>query len=382
LSWLVLSLLVPRRRSTGQVMNRFAPLSISAIAALALVLASSLPTHAQQARRQFAAGVLTTIPSEPQAEEMFSGPRPLVELPLAIKDLKYEPQLASASSTVFERSQNALLRRTIWNLEFSFKPMRMITVDVPQASGRMQRQLVWYMVYRVRNLGNHMKPKGLITPEMLAAVEAANPNEEVLELVNPTVPDSKELYEKFKEATSEVEVFGRQTTELRFFPHFVLRSTEYKKEYLDRVIPAALTPIKEREFPGRPEQKLFNSLTISEVPIPISIDTADHSVWGVVTWTDVDPRIDYFMVYVQGLTNAYRFDDPEGSFKPDSAPASGRNFARKTLQLNFWRPGDTIDPSEEEIRYGCRLDPDPEVQQKILAEYRVDKPVDYVWVYR
>jgi hypothetical protein len=104
------------------------------------------------------------------------------------------------------------------------------------------------------------------------------------------------------------------------------------------VIPAALAPIKEREF--------------------------------------------YFMVYVQGLTNAYRFDDPEGSFKADSAPASGRQFTRKTLQLNFWRPGDTIDPSEEELRFGCRLDPDPEVQQKILAEYGIDKPVDYVWVYR
>ena len=46
------------------------------------------------------------------------------------------------------------------------------------------------------------------------------------------------------------------------------------------------------------------------------------------------------------------------------------------------RPGDTVDPHEEEIRYGCRLDSDPTEQQKILKEYGVDKPVDYVWVYR
>src|SRR5689334_17586591 len=83
---------------------------------------------AQQPSREFAAGVLTTIPPAPQAEEMFSGPRPLVEVPIAIKDLKYEPKLSSVSTTVYERAQSATLRRTIWNLEFSFKPMRMIYV--------------------------------------------------------------------------------------------------------------------------------------------------------------------------------------------------------------------------------------------------------------
>ena len=150
-----------------------------------------------------------------------------------------------------------MLRRTIWNLEFSFKPMRMLQVDVPQPTGRMQRQLIWYMVYRVRNLGNHLKPKGLVTPEVVA--EDRDPNEEVLSLVEPNVPDPKELYEKFKDYTNEVEFMGRKTTELRFFPHFVLHSTEYKKEYLDRVIPAALGPIKRARVsrPARSENLQF-----------------------------------------------------------------------------------------------------------------------------
>jgi hypothetical protein len=350
------------------------------VCAAAVVAALNLAS-AQEPTRRFAPGVLTTIPPAPQAEEMFSGPRPLVELPIAIKDLQYEPKLGSVSATVFERSQGVLLRRTIWNLEFSFKPMRMIYVDVPQASGRMQRQLVWYMVYRVRNLGNHLKPKGLITAETIA--EDKNPNDEVLELVEPTVPDPRELYGKFKDFTNEVEAFGGKLSDkLRFFPHFVLRSTEYKKEYLDRPIPAALGPIMRREFPGRPDQVLHNSLSISEVPIAISDDNKDNSVWGVVTWTDVDPRIDYFMVYVQGLTNAYQFEDPAGAYKAGDEPGTGRKITRKTLQLNFWRPGDTVDPNEEEIRYGCRLDPDPAEQEKILKEYGVQKPVDHVWVYR
>jgi len=363
-------------------MNRFF-ISIRLISVALVWSASVAAALAQQPRRHFAPGVLTTIPPAPQAEEMFSGPAPLVELPIAIKDLQYEPKLAATSSTVYERAQSAMLRRTIWNLEFSFKPMRMMYIDVPQASGRMQRQLVWYMVYRVRNLGHHLKPKGMATQDVAAAdAESKDPNQEVIELVDPEVPPAKELYEKFKDFTDEVEVFGHKTDKLRFFPHFVLHSTEYNKEYLDRVVPAALGPIQAREFPGRPDQVLYNSLNISQVPIAKSDDKTDSSVWGVATWTDIDPRIDYFVVYVQGLTNAYKFVDRPGAYQAGNAPATGRQLLKKTLQLNFWRPGDTVDPNEEEIHFGCRLDPDSAEQQKILKEYGIDKPVDYVWVYR
>lgn len=97
------------------------------------VIAVAGEAAAQRIARTFAPGVLTVIPPTPQAEELFSGPQPLVELPVVMKDLKYEPKLSSASSTIFERSQRAMLRRTVWNLEFAFKPMRMINVDVPQA---------------------------------------------------------------------------------------------------------------------------------------------------------------------------------------------------------------------------------------------------------
>lgn len=55
---------------------------------------------------------------------------------------------------------------------------------------------------------------------------------------------------------------------------------------------------------------------------------------------------------------------------------------KKTLQLNFWRPGDTVDQHEEEVHFGARLDPDPAEQLRILKEYGIQKPVDHVWVYR
>ena len=61
-------------------------------------------------------------------------------------------------------------RRDIYCLEFSFKPLRMIEVDVPAASGGTERKLVWYLVYRVRNTGQVLKPvegkDGVFTAEL------------------------------------------------------------------------------------------------------------------------------------------------------------------------------------------------------------------------
>lgn len=339
--------------------NAFFPRLVICLALLLPCLIAAYPALAQQ--RRLAPGVVTTIPSTPAEEEMFSGPRPLVEVPIAIPGLDYKPNLAPKSDTVFERSKIGTLRRTIWNLEFSFKPFRMVEVEVPQANGRMQRKLIWYMVYKVKNNGNHWKP--------LDKVEEFREG-----LVHTTYT---------KELTNTIEVFGRKDTEeLRFFPHFVLDSLEFNKQYLDRVIPAAMAPIRAREFPGDNKTPLYDSVSISQVPIGVSKPEADKSVWGVVTWEDVDPRVDYFSVFIQGLTNAYRYEDPPGAFKPTDKPGSGRKLTHKTLRLNFWRPGDAIAESEEEIRYGLRIDPDPAEQEKIFALFGVTERLDYEWLYR
>src|SRR5262245_26724501 len=86
---------------------------------LALMAPLSGQALAQRPSRTFAPGVLTTIPPAPEAQELFSGPQPLVEIPAVMKNSKYEPKLSSPSSTVYEKSQQVLMRRTIWNLEFS-----------------------------------------------------------------------------------------------------------------------------------------------------------------------------------------------------------------------------------------------------------------------
>ena len=165
----------------------------------------------------------------------------------------------------------------------------------------------------------------------------------------------------------------------RFFPQFVLRSLEFDKEYLDRVIPAAQRAIEQREDMG---VKLLNSVEMTKVPIPLSDERADRSVWGVVTWEDVDPRTDFFSIFVGGLTNAFQFEDPPGAYKAGDPPGTGRIYRKKTLQLNFWRPGDAVLEHEREFRFGVPVDPDPTLQDAVNSQYGLKQRLDHLWVYR
>lgn len=327
---------------------------------LGLAIVAGLASVAPAQQRRLAPGVLTTIPSAPTDEEMFSGPRPLNEIPIAIPGLDYKPNLHPKQETVFERAKVATLRRTIWNLEFSFKPFRMVEVEMPQANGRIQRKLIWYMVYKVKNNGMHWK--------------------ETTKEFETKLKEKDEVYTKV--LTNSVTIFGKETEELRFFPHFVLDAVEFNKTYLDRVLPAAIGTIRAREFPGDNKTPLYDSQSISEVPIPVSTPESDKSVWGVVTWEDVDPRTDYFSVYIQGLTNAYRYTDPPGAFKANDAPGTGRQITTKTLRLNFWRPGDAIAENEGEVRYGMRIDADAAEQAKVFGLFKANERVDSEWLYR
>jgi hypothetical protein len=288
--------------------------------------------------RQLAPGVLTTIPPSFASEDTVST-HDVVEI-RANAALQWQPEFLTASKTLYGMADDVKFRRNIWCLEFSFKPLRMIEVDVPRPSGGAERKLVWYLVYRARNTGEVLKP----------------------------VQGKDGVY------TAELNKDGP----LHFLPHFVLASQDRLPsgeptaiEYLDRVIPAAVAAIAERERLGRP---LLNSVQMAEQPIPASDERIDRGVWGVATWTDVEPRIDFFSVFVGGLTNAYRWEDAPGAYRPGDAPGTGRHFARKTLQLNFWRPGDELFQNERELRYGVPL------HQADL--YGVPPGVAHRWIYR
>jgi hypothetical protein len=237
-------------------------------------------------------------------------------------------------------SSGVKFRRDVSCLEFSFKPLRMMYVDVPTATGSTERKLVWYLVYRVRNTGEVLKP--IVGDDGVYRAEMAKGGP------------------------------------LRFIPQFVLESNDrmpngerVEVAYLDRVIPAAVAAIRARELPG---QELLNSVEMAEREIPVSTGRVDRGVWGVATWTDVDPRMDFFSIYVGGLTNAYKWQDVSGVYKAGDPPGKGRRFARKMLRLNFWRPGDENLLDEREIRFGAPIG--------LSNLYDATDGVAYAWVYR
>jgi len=285
-----------------------------------------------------ASGILTVIPPEPHEHETFQGPLPLSN----VSKLDWTPHFTPKTETLRQKSAQVVLRHNIWNLELAFKPLRMVYVDIPQPTGKMQRKLIWYMVYRVRNLGGHLTPA--------RAEDKTYKPEPVDEVLN----------------------FGgaEPANSVRFFPHFVLESTEVGKAYLDRIIPAAVPVIQLREMRGA---RLLNSVEITQVSIPVVAREDGPGVWGVVTWEDVDPGIDFFSIFVQGLTNAFRLEP---------ATTGGVTQRLKTLQLNFWRPGDTEDEHEGEIKYGVPAVTDPAEQAAICTRYNIPRRVDYLWIYR
>jgi hypothetical protein len=299
--------------------------------------------------RKLAPGVITIVPPQRDESDTFSGPRAFVEIVDGIEGLKWQPNFAPQSETLVALARQSISRRMVWCLEFSFKPLRMTYVDLPQPNGQIASELVWYMVYNVRNTGYHLNP-------------VQKPDQWGNELV-------------------ELE---RANSTVRFFPQLTLECFDLKKAYVDRVLPLAVEKIRLIEKPGA---TLYNSVEISALDIPVSTEEDDQSVWGVATWVGVDPRTDFFAVFVQRLTNAYRWQDLEGQFKPGDAPGTGRVYEFKTLQLNFWRPGDSLREHQNEIRFGMPAFEDVqgrliEDETDLLKLYRVPQPVDHQWVYR
>lgn len=345
-----------------------ASLSLFAFAGAARAQDAAPPAGSSQSKADFwiETGIMKVIQSEPQSAETFTDPRPIVELinNPAVPDwkpnftYKGENDKVQKGATLRELASKAIFRRTVSNLEFSFKPLRMIEVDIPQPTGKMQRKKLWYLVYRVKNNGYHYGFK----------TETDNWDHKTyaLEKVNQPVYFFPQLI--LQAHAPKVEVANGE------------RQESYEtKEYLDRIVPAAMKPIQDRERLGA---TLYDSVSITKVAIPVSDAKLDRSIWGVAIWEDLDARTDFFSIFVQGLTNAYQFEDPQGAFKAGDPPGTGRKFTVKNLQLNFHRAGDADLLHEDEIRYGLPLEREPTRQAEILKLYGVSEPIDHQWVYR
>ncbi|MEM7476210.1 MAG: hypothetical protein AAF483_14540 [Planctomycetota bacterium] len=278
--------------------------------------------------RKLAPGVLQVIEPATESGETAEGP---VDLPLVgdprNKDIIWEPAFDPKSMTLMEKSKQIVFRKEVYCLEFAFKPVRMINVN---------GKLVWYLLYRVNYKGGDLKP----VPE----------------------PD------KYQN-----EVFGVPQAVsaewVRFIPTFKLDSLGLGKVYMDRVVPGALEAIAAKERVGKP---ILDTLQMQRAKLLISSPTRDNSVWGVATWANVDPRIDFFAVAIQGLTNAQKLELDQNKIK----------YLQKTLVLHFSRPGDTIRELDDIIRFGIPALKDPERQKYVLSQYGQEERLDYLWEYR
>ena len=252
--------------------------------------------------RKLAAGVMQKVDAHRELDETYDT-HDLVEL------------LAVDKS--FDWAKDVTFRRDIWFLDFQFKPVRYIDVDIPQADGHMQRKLIRYLVYNVTNPGRIMHPE----PDQDGTVRVMPVNKPV-----------------------------------KFVPQFSLESQDAAHHvYADHVIPLAMVAIRQREDPNR---DFLNTVDMTrEIPV-------GQTFWGIATWEDIDPKITHYSIFVNGLTNAYRFSDDPGVYKPGDPIGKGRHLTRKTLKLNFWKPGDPYLEHEEEVRFG------------------VPGEVDYEWLYR
>ncbi|XZE22131.1 hypothetical protein SH449x_002047 [Pirellulaceae bacterium SH449] len=257
--------------------------------------------------RKLAPGVLTVVPATFDAQDTALGPYDL-ELLSRFPELAWgepnfpegKPNFASSEETLYQLSRGVTLRpKRVWSLDFAFKPVRSIAVEIPNAQGELQKRIAYYMVYSVRNPGKGVRS------------EASDANAEVRIVDLPAAP-------------------------IRTLLRFQIVSKERGFMQDSSIEPIAKTFIEAKERVGQP---LLDPIEMSQVQIP-----ADGTpVWGVAIWMDVDPKADFFAVDVRGLTSAYRIRVDEDA---------KANFDRKTLRIYHWRAGDDLEPEKHRIRLG------------------------------
>lgn len=128
-----------------------------------------------------------------------------------------------------------------------------------------------------------------------------------------------------------------------FIPDFELVTLDQPGTYRDQVLPRVQEAIRRVEDPAG-MLDIKNSVTIASEPIPPSpADGPARKVTGVATWDDTtrEQRLQdttRFSIFVAGLSNGWSIDDKD-------------TIRRKTLQLNFRRPGDRYYQDPRGIRF-------------------------------
>ena len=255
----------------------------------------------------------------------------------------------------------------LWIFELEFKSLRMIEVPITDArTGTKRPQLVYYMVYKAINREIDRKQEDL---------------------------DRRPVND-----------LGENPPAGFFVPEISLVATDNGKRTVikDSVIPEAQSVISRREG-----LRLLNSVEASQ-PIPPTVPNdaeTSEGFYGVAISQAVPADTDYFTIFLAGFSNGYklvkgpvsyadlktRADDGnllvsdqvwngvlteqwraaaqvgdllrENKFPPDGAADQQWYYTvtndrvddevivwRKTLTQDFWRPGDSFEQNEREIR--------------------------------
>ena len=295
--------------------------------------------------RPLAPGVLKVVPAELDVRDTYT-------LPMELPDLAAENYLGnfvSASQTLFGQTQNVILFRDAWQIEFATTGLRQVKLRFARPDGSTLDRHYWYMVYRIRDMGKSLSYKDV-------AAEGA------IEYIK-------------KELEIDLAKTDRSIGPQKFLSRFTLEGWAQNlegvhelKTWNDIYSPEVTKQIQRLEDPN---VKLYNQQEMSELKIPLSENEASPGIWSVAIWEDVDPSINFVSVFVNGLTNAWRID-------PDSRDAksiSEIKQLKKTLQMNFWRPGDSVLQERDMVQYGIPLVDGSNEQIEICRRYRLPGPV-------
>lgn len=144
-------------------------------------------------------------------------------------------------------------RSGIWVLDFAFKPVRLVTVEIPGKG----RRTVHYLYYRIINRTGE--------PRMLV-------------------------------------------------PQFSL-VTDTGKRYEDVVLPDAVKVIQAREGASRPLKGAVEIVGV--LPASGDKQGIDDAVFGVAMWEGIDPHADGFNIYIRGLSDGMQvLETPEQGGEP------------------------------------------------------------------
>jgi len=192
----------------------------------------------------------------------------------------------------------------MWVYETHFKKIRMLrTMVTDPKTGKRRLEFIWYLVFKVVNRD-----------------------------LNRFVDTTDTLPQNVEDA---------QPQEL-FLPELTLVTDDNNKLviYDDVVLPEVQAEIAKRE---RLDQPLLNTVQLVGSILPIAAEGEPEKVlYGVAIWRGVDPKTDFFRVFLTGFSNGYQL-----AKGPDGKPL----LLRKTIVQEFWRPGDEFEQEEVEIRF-------------------------------